>query len=125
MSKEGAMLKRDEGAMRQSKGETRNAAALNLKPVWQHTRNILTRLHCPEREAEVFLLSDPLLSCQIEFHRVVEDAISAIPKYIHRGYTLVIEPFHISAGKCAVIQDTCGTRICLFEKVRTSSYAQT
>ncbi|HEX4714191.1 MAG TPA: hypothetical protein VH164_04615 [Ktedonobacteraceae bacterium] len=119
------MLKRDEGAMRQSKGETRNAAALNLKPVWQHTRNILTRLHCPEREAEVFLLSDPLLSCQIEFHRVVEDAISAIPKYIHRGYTLVIEPFHISAGKCAVIQDTCGTRICLFEKVRTSSYTQT
>ncbi len=118
------MLERDEGAMIQSKGESRNDAALNFKPVWQHTRNMRARLRCPEREAEVFLLSDPLLSCQIEFHRVVEDAISAIPKYIHRGYTLVIEPFRVSAGKCAVIQDTCGTRICLFEKVRTSSYAK-
>jgi hypothetical protein len=121
------MLDKDENTTTHVKSEAKNAAlvahALNLKPLWQHTQNILAQLRCPERAAEVFLLSDPLLTCQIEIHRLVEDTLSALPKYIHRGYTLAVEPFRVSAGRCAVIQDSCGTRICLFEKTRIHSFS--
>lgn len=119
------MFDKNEGTIAHVKNRAKNAAppnhALSLKPLWQHTQNILAQLHYPEQAAEVFLLSDPLLSCQIEIHRLVEDTLSALPKYIHRGYTLVVEPFRVSAGRCAVIQDTCGTRICLFERTRIHS----
>jgi len=121
------MLDKDENTITHEKHEIKNTAssthALRLKPIWQHTQNILAQLRYPEREAEVFVLSDSLLTCQIEFHRVIEDTLSALPRYIHRGYTLVIEPFRVSAGRCAVIQDSCGTRICLFEKSRKHSFS--
>jgi lactoylglutathione lyase len=69
-----------------------------------------------ECDMDILLLSDSAQTSQVEAHFVVEDVISALPAYIEQGYTIAIEPFDITIGKCAVIQDTAGTRICIFDK---------
>lgn len=104
------------------KDEFFSSDMFGLKPFWRYSFKRAGRTRYLENEEEVFLLTDPLLPHQIEFHRLVEEALSALPKYIRRGYTIAIEPFRISAGKCAVIQDAGGIRTCLFEKAQTPPY---
>ena len=61
-------------------------------------------------------IRDPSLPHPVEVHQIVEDGISELPKYIHQGYTIAIEPFEISIGKCAVVEDTFGTRLGVLDK---------
>jgi hypothetical protein len=121
------MLYEDQETAAHRKSEVKNSAhsahILNHKPLRQLTQHILAQSGSSERAVDVFLLKDPLLSRQIEIHRLIEETLSALPRYIHRGYTLAVEPFRVSAGRCAVIQDSCGTRICLFEKNRAPAFS--
>ncbi len=121
------MLFKDQETAAYRKSEVKNLAhsthALNHKPFRQRTQHIPAQSGGPERAADVFLLKDPLLPCQIEIHRLIEETLSALPRYIHRGYTLAVEPFRVSAGCCAVVQDACGTRICLFERNRVPAFS--
>jgi hypothetical protein len=120
------MLYEDQETATYRKSEVKNSAhsahILNHKPFRQRTQHILAPSGSFEQATDVFLLKDPLLHCQIEIHRLIEETLSALPRYIHRGYTLAVEPFRVSAGRCAVIQDSCGTRICLFEKNRVPAF---
>jgi hypothetical protein len=63
----------------------------------------------------VFFLAHPYQNCPLDIHAVIEDALDALPQYIQQGYTIAVEPFESGAGKCAVIQDRRGTRICITE----------
>lgn len=121
------MLYEDQETAAYRKSEVKNSAhsahVLKHKPFRQFTQHILAQPGSSERATDVFLLKDPLLPCQIEIHRLIEETLSALPRYIHRGYTLAVEPFRVSAGRCAVIQDSCGTRICLFEKNRAPAFS--
>ena len=58
----------------------------------------------------------PILPDNADIHYLVEDTLSALPKYIHRGYSIAIEPFPTESGMCAVIQDEDGTRIGILER---------
>lgn len=117
------MLFKDQETAAYRKSDVKNSAhVLNHKSFRQRTQHIPAQSGGSERAADVFLLKDPLLPCQIEIHRLIEETLSALPRYIHRGYTLAVEPFRVSAGRCAVIQDSCGTRICLFEKNRAPAF---
>lgn len=88
----------------------------SLKPVRGAEKSFLTRSSFSECDMDILLLSDAAQTSQVEAHFVVEDVISALPSYIQQGYTIAVEPFDIAIGKCAVIQDTFGTRICIFDK---------
>lgn len=93
-----------------------SADGFGLKPVWRKERSISAGLLFTKSEMEILLLNDPALPNPVEVHSVVEDVISALPKYVRQGYTIAIEPFDISMGKCAVVQDSSGTRLCILDK---------
>lgn len=65
--------------------------------------------------AEVLFLGDPALSERIEVHAVIEDALASLPRYLERDYSIVVEPFETSQGRCAILQDSLGNRLCIFE----------
>src|SRR5579883_1346549 len=90
-----------------------------LKPVRRSERNLLPEASFSEYDMDILLLSDSAQTSQVEAHFVVEDVISALPSYIQQGYTIAVEPFDTVMGKCAVIQDMLGTRICIFDKTNT------
>ena len=58
----------------------------------------------------------PPLPENVEIHWLVEDTLSALPKYLHQGYSIAIEPFPTDNGICAVLQDEQGTRLGILER---------
>jgi hypothetical protein len=83
---------------------------------WRDEQNGPAALFVQVGDADLFLLSAPAPFGQIDVHSVVEDTISALPGYISQGYTIAVEPFVVGRGKCAVVQDIAGNRICILEK---------
>jgi hypothetical protein len=98
------------------------ASVDDLKPVGREKQNIAERFGCPEQKRKVLWLSDPMLPAPIDVHTVVvvENVHSACPSCMQQGYTIVVEPFDISLGKCVIIQDAAGIRICLLERTNAS-----
>lgn len=94
---------------------------LDLKQVRREQQHISARMLFPKlsAETEVLWLHDPALTAPIDVHVVVEDMLAALPTYMRQDYTLAIAPFRVSRGRCAILQDASGTRICIFEKTRT------
>ncbi|HEU5378651.1 MAG TPA: hypothetical protein VFV38_24790 [Ktedonobacteraceae bacterium] len=99
-------------------------SSFGLKLIGKEKRDFSTERLIPEIEVEISCRSNPPLSGPVDVHEVVveDDVLAVLPRYIQRGYTIVIEPFEISLGKCAIIQDTSGTRLCLFEKILRPYY---
>ena len=64
----------------------------------------------------MFIPDNPIQPEEVDVHYMIEDVISALPKYLDRGYSLVIEPFSTDQGQCAVLQDSRGTRLGILEK---------
>lgn len=98
-----------------------NTDALSFTPAPRQTRNILKDFSFLESGSEVILLDDPLLSSQVDVHCVVEDTIASLPQYTRLGYTIAVEPFDVDAGRCAILQDARGVRICIFEKMLSAA----
>jgi predicted enzyme related to lactoylglutathione lyase len=86
-----------------------------LKPVWQDDQWQQAGLVFPESDAEIVLHCDPLIPGQVEVHYLVDDVIAATQKYVEKGCTIITEPFDIRIGKCVVIQDPFGTRLCILD----------
>jgi len=78
--------------------------------------NISTRCAEVSGRAEVLFLGDPALSERIEVHAVIEDALASLPRYLEQDYSIVIEPFETSQGRCAILQDSLGNRLCIFDR---------
>ena len=114
------MPKKSKSILREGKDGAKkygsSADFFGFVPIWRDSQSVSAATLFLENQLNVLWLSDPSLSSPVEVHQVVEDEISELPKYIHRGYTIAIEPFEISIGTCAVIEDTSGTRLCVFEK---------
>lgn len=70
--------------------------------------------------SEVLFLGDPVLMERIEVHAVIEDVLTSLPRYLEQDYSIVIEPFETSQGRCAVLQDSLGNRLCIFDRTDSS-----
>lgn len=70
--------------------------------------------------SDVLLLGDSALSEQIEVHTLVEDTLAALPWYLRQEYSIAIEPFATSQGRCVVLQDLQGCRLCILERAAVS-----
>lgn len=94
------------------------AATFDLKLIGKGRGGLAAEVFVPEIELEISCDGNPPLPGPVDIHEVVveEDVISALPGYVRRGYSIVSEPFDISMGKCAIVQDASGTRLCLFER---------
>lgn len=60
---------------------------------------------------------NPTVPDDMDNHHLVEDMLSALPKYLHLGYSIAIEPFPTDEGTYAVLQDEHGTRLGILERV--------
>jgi predicted enzyme related to lactoylglutathione lyase len=89
------------------------AEVFGLLPLWSGDDSIGLRF--PESDAEIVLHSDPNIPSSVEVYYLVDDVIAAVAHYIARGCRILVEPFDITIGKCAVVQDPFGTRLCILD----------
>lgn len=83
---------------------------MGLKRGWTDKEHQMIGLLFPDNDTELVLhcdetLPDPNVSYQ------VKDVLSFVEKYREKGYKVLVEPFDIRCGKCAILQDPEGHSI--------------
>jgi predicted enzyme related to lactoylglutathione lyase len=84
-----------------------------LRRLWQDDQSM--GLGLPETDAEIVLHTDPALPSKVEVHYLVDDVVRAVEALTQKGCRTLAEPFDIAIGKCAVIEDPFGTRLCILD----------
>jgi len=92
-----------------------------LKPVWQDERAGQAGLLFTDSDAEIVLHTDPDIPGQVEVHYLVDDVLATVQKYIAQGCKVLIAPFDVRMGRCAVIQDPFGIRVCIVDKSQSEA----
>jgi lactoylglutathione lyase len=94
------------------------ARVFGLRPIWSGEGSI--GLVFPESDAEIVLHSDPSIPSPVEVYYVVDNVLAAIRSCAKEGCEILVAPFEIHIGKCAVIRDPFGTRLCILDKTKGS-----
>jgi len=89
------------------------AKVFGLHPQWSGDDSV--GLVFPETDAEIVLHSDPNIPSSVEVHYLVDDVVAAVAHYAAEGCNVLVAPFDIAVGKCAVIRDPFGTRLCILD----------
>lgn len=92
------------------------AEVFGLRPNWSGDESI--GLVFPETDAEIVLHNDPNMPSSVEVHYLVDDVITIVAEYVAKGCQLLVEPFDITIGKCAVIKDPFGIRMCILDMTK-------
>jgi lactoylglutathione lyase len=85
-----------------------------LKPLWREARSVGMRLS--ETDAEIVLHNNADIPNKVEVHYLVDDVVMAVKSYAGKGCRVLVQPFEVLIGRCAVIQDPFGTTICLLDQ---------
>jgi predicted enzyme related to lactoylglutathione lyase len=94
-------------------GEKFYSEVFGLKPVWREVGSVGMRM--PETDAEVVLHNSAKIPNRVEVHYLVDDVVAAVKMYAEKGCRVLVPPFDVLIGKCAVIQDPFETTICLLD----------
>jgi predicted enzyme related to lactoylglutathione lyase len=89
------------------------ARVFELRPRW--SRDGAVGLGFPETDAEVVLHNDQEIPSSVEVHYLVDDVVAAVAHVATQGCQILVPPFDITIGKCAVIRDPFGTRLCILD----------
>jgi lactoylglutathione lyase len=84
-----------------------------LLPQWSGDDAIGLRF--PDSDAEIVLHREDDIPSPAEVHYLVDDVISAVGDYVSQGCEVLTPPFDITIGKCAVIRDPFGVRLCVLD----------
>jgi predicted enzyme related to lactoylglutathione lyase len=95
-------------------GEKFYSEVFGLKPLWREARSVGMRL--PETDAEIVLHNNPDIPNKVEVHYLVDNVVMALKNYAGKGCRVLVQPFDVLIGRCAVIQDPFGTTICLLDQ---------
>ena len=87
------------------------AKVFGLRPLWSGDGAV--GLGFPETDAEVVLHNDQAIPSSVEVHYLVDDVVTAVAHVAAQGCQVLVPPFDITIGKCAVIRDPFGTRLCI------------
>jgi lactoylglutathione lyase len=85
-----------------------------MRTLWRDAGT--TGLVFPDSDAEIVLHSNSNIPNKVEVHYLVDSAVSAVGIYESKGCRVLVPPFDILIGKCAVIQDPFGTNICILDQ---------
>jgi predicted enzyme related to lactoylglutathione lyase len=80
-----------------------------MRRTWRDETSV--GLGFPETDAEIVLHRIPDFPSRIEVHYLVDDVITAVQLFEQRGCRVLVAPFDIPIGTCAVIEDPFGTRL--------------
>ena len=94
-------------------GEKFYSQVFGLKPLWREAGSVGMGL--PETDAEIVLHNNPDIPNKVEVHYLVDDVVAAVKTYAEKGCRVLVPPFGVLIGKCAVIQDPFETSICLLD----------
>jgi lactoylglutathione lyase len=72
----------------------------------------------PETDAELVLHNDSNIPSDVEVYYLVENVESAVEELKSKDCLSIIDPFDISIGKCAIIQDPFGIRLCILDMTK-------
>jgi predicted enzyme related to lactoylglutathione lyase len=84
-----------------------------LKPLWREGGSV--GMGMPDTDAEIVLHSISDIPNKVEVHYLVDDVVDAVNTYAQKGCRVLVAPFDVLIGKCAVIQDPFQTTICLLD----------
>jgi lactoylglutathione lyase len=87
-----------------------------LYPQWSGDGSI--GLVFPESDAEIVLHRHPNIPSAVEVHYLVDDVVAAVAHYAAEGCQVAVPPFDITIGKCAVIKDPFGIRLCILDTTK-------
>ncbi|MGA8655890.1 MAG: hypothetical protein WB586_07045 [Chthoniobacterales bacterium] len=76
-------------------------------PLYDAERGVKGMLHC-----------DPSIPSSVEVYYLVDDVLAAVAVYAAHGCQVLVAPFDIAIGKCAVISDPFGTRLCILDMTK-------
>ncbi len=77
-----------------------------LKPLWQDDGAVGMRF--ADSDAEVVLHTNQEIPVDVDVNYLVENVLSDVENYRQNGCEIVVEPFDIPIGKCAVVKDPFG-----------------
>ena len=92
------------------------ADVFGLHPQWSGDGSI--GLAFQRTDAEVVLHCDPNIPSSVEVYYQVDDVLAAVADYAAQGCQVLVAPFDITIGKCAVIKDPFGTRLCILDMTK-------
>ena len=95
-------------------GEKFYSEVFGLKPLWREAGSVGMALQ--ETDAEIVLRNSTQIPNRVEVHYLVDDVVAAVKDYAEKGCRVLVPPFDVLIGKCAVIQDPFGTTICLLDQ---------
>jgi lactoylglutathione lyase len=92
------------------------ADVFGLHPKWSGDDSI--GLAFPETDGEIVIHRDPKIPSSVEVYYLVDNAVAAVAVYAARGCQVLVAPFDITIGKCAVLRDPFGTRLCILDMTK-------
>jgi len=92
------------------------ADKFGLHPIWWEESS--AGLVFPESDTEIVVHCNPDIPSRVEVHYRVENVISAVQTLETKGYRKRVDAFDIAIGKCAVIEDLFGTRLCILDMTK-------
>jgi predicted enzyme related to lactoylglutathione lyase len=95
-------------------GEKFYSEVFGLRPLWREAGSVGMGL--PETDAEIVLHNSAEIPNKIEVHYLVDEVVAAVKVCAEKGCRVLMPPFNVLIGKCAVIQDPFGTAICLLDQ---------
>jgi len=87
-----------------------------LRPVWWDAES--AGMAFPETDAELVLHCKPDIPSPAEAHYLVDDVLAAVETLSAKGCRILVAPFEVAIGKCAVIADPFGVRLCLLDMTK-------
>ena len=84
-----------------------------LLPQWSGDEAI--GLKFPDSDAEIVLHREDDIPGPVEVHYLVDDVLWAVDAATSQGCEVLTPPFDITIGKCAVIRDPFGVRLCVLD----------
>jgi lactoylglutathione lyase len=92
------------------------AKVFGLRPKWSGEGAV--GLVFPETDAEIVLHREAAIPSSVEVHYLVDDVVVAVAHYAAEGCEILAAPFDITIGKCAVIRDPFGNRLCVLDTTK-------
>jgi lactoylglutathione lyase len=92
------------------------AKVFGLRPKWSGEGAV--GLVFPATDAEIVLHRETTIPSSVEVHYLVDDVVVAVAHYAAEGCQILVVPFEITIGKCAVIKDPFGTRLCILDTTK-------
>ena len=94
-------------------GEKFYSEVFGLRPLWREAGSVGMGL--PESDAEIVLHNIAGIPHKVEVHYLVDDVVAAVKCFAEKGCRVLVQPFDVLIGKCAVIEDPFATTICILD----------